>query len=171
MTKSPAAEFAKLREEVSQLRRTVDDRLAEDPAREKAFEKLYAEMKGYRDNFIAEAERPLLLDLVLLYDSFSWFQQRLLQEEMSPDVVEDSFQFLVDELLEVLYRRDVVPMDERSVFDRTVQRAVRTESAPEQAKDNHVARVLKRGFVHKGKALRPEEVVVFKWPGSGGGST
>jgi molecular chaperone GrpE (heat shock protein) len=170
VTKSPAAEFARLAEEVSQLRRTVDGRLAEDPAREKAFEKLYAEMRGYRDNFVAEAERPLLLDLVLLYDSFSWFQQRLLHEEMSQELVEDSFQFLIDELLEVLYRRDVVPMEPHVTFDRTIQRAMRTEAAPDASRDNHVAKVLKRGFVHKGKALRPEEVVVYKWSGSSGGS-
>ena len=170
MSKSPAAEFARLRDEVAAMRKEVHDRLADDPVREKAFEKLYSELKAYRDGFLLEAEKPLLLDLLLLYDSFNWFQQRLIQEEMSQEVVADSFQFLVEELLEVLYRRDVVPMAERDTFDRTVQRAMRVESAPDKAHDNHVARVLKRGFERHGKPLRPEEVIVYKWKSKPGGS-
>ena len=34
---------------------------------QQAFDALYAELKQYKENFLAEAERPLLLDLVLFY--------------------------------------------------------------------------------------------------------
>lgn len=163
MTRSPAEEFASLKASVDALREMVGTRLAEDPVREAAFEKLYAELKDYKDDFVATAERPLLLDLLLLYDSFLWFQQSLLKQEMSAEVIGDHFQFLVDELLEVLYRRSVTPLARSDAFDRTSQRAVKVVSAERAEDDNRIAQVLKRGFNRNGKLLRPEEVVVFKW--------
>jgi molecular chaperone GrpE (heat shock protein) len=162
---SQSAEIARLREEVSAMRSEVHERLAEDPVRQQAFDKLYAELKAYRDDFLAEAEKPLLLDLLLLYDSFNWFHQRIISEKMSQEVVADSFQFLVDELLEVLYRRDVTPQPDNDTFDRTLQRAIRIETTSKKSENNKIAKVLKRGFQRKGKPLRAEEVVVYKFKG------
>jgi molecular chaperone GrpE (heat shock protein) len=156
-------ELVRLRDAVDALRRTVDVRLSEDPVREQAFEKLYAELKDYKDGFVDEAERPLLLDLLLLYDSMNWFHAQLVKRELAPDALADSFQFLLDELLEVLYRRDVVPMDPKDGFDPTLHRAVQLQKAGGPDDDNRIAQVLKRGFLRKDKPLRPEEVVVYKW--------
>ena len=167
MTTSHPEELTRLRDSVDALRKTVDQRLAEDPVREAAFEKLYGELKSYKDGFLREAERPLLLDLLLLFDSMVWFHQSLVKEEMSSDVVADSFQFLLDELLEVLYRREVVPMEPTTDFDPAVHRAVQVQAAPTPEDDNKVASVVKRGFVREDKTMRPEEVVVYKWKGGG----
>ncbi len=150
---------------VEDLRRVVDARLQDDPVREKAFEKLYAELKDYKDGFLREQERPLLLDLCLLYDSMSWFHQRLGEGQATPESLADGFQLLVDELLEVLYRRDVVPVEVREAFDPAVHKAVQLQSAATAGDDNHVAQVIKRGFLHHGRPLRPEEVVVSRWKG------
>src|SRR5690606_34466312 len=78
-------DLVRLRDSVDALRRTVDTRLSEDPVREQAFEKLYAELKDYKDGFVQEAERPLLLDLLLLYDSMNWFHAQVVKRELSPD--------------------------------------------------------------------------------------
>lgn len=165
MTTIQADDMNRLRDTVEALRKTVDQRLAEDPVREAAFDKLYGELKSYKDGFLREAERPLLLDLLLLFDSMVWFHQSLVKEEMSADVVADSFQFLLDELLEVLYRREVVPMEPSADFDPSVHRAVQVQAAPTPEDDNKVASVVKRGFVREDKTMRPEEVVVYKWKG------
>lgn len=165
MARSPAEEFARLRDEVTRLRKTVSDGLDNDPVREKAFEILYEELRAYRDDFLAQAEKPLLLDLLLLYDSFLWFQQTVVQEQMSAETVADSFQFLLDELLEVLYRRDVVPMERKDTFDPKNQRALQAEPAKRPEDDRRIARVVRRGFLRNGNTLRPEEVVVLKWRG------
>jgi molecular chaperone GrpE (heat shock protein) len=166
MTRTAAEEFADLRASVHELARTVEDRIAQDPAREAAVSKLYEELKLYRDRFVVEAERPLLLDLLLLYDSFHWFHQSLLRQERSPEVIADGFQFLVDELLEILYRRDVTPMEAHERFDRTLHRAVEVEPAPDASSDATIGRVLKRGFLRQDAVLRPAEVVVRRWKGS-----
>lgn len=154
--------------EVGELRKMVNDRLANDKVREKAFDQLYDELRQYKDDFLFQAEKPLLLDLLLFYDSLNWFQESLIKQEMSPDVIADSFQYLIDEFLEVLYRRDVVPMEEQDTFDRTVHKAVKVTDTDEEKADQKIAQVLKRGFTRASKSLRPEEVVIMRYRGEKG---
>jgi molecular chaperone GrpE len=129
---------------------------------QQAFDALYSELKQYKENFLAQAERPLLLDLVLFYDSMNWFRQSMDNEEMTAEVLNDSFQYLMDEFLELLYRRDVNPMEASTHFDRTRQKAVRVLPTTEPQDNERVARVLKRGFLQAEQVLRPEEVEVLR---------
>jgi molecular chaperone GrpE (heat shock protein) len=163
--RSPAEEFALLRESVESLKVSVSA-LTPDPAQQTAVEKLYEELKLYRDDFVAASEKPLLLDLLMLYDSFHWFHQSLVKQDSSPEVIADAFQYLVDELLEVLYRRDVVPMEPAERFDRTHHKAMQIQPAATEEDDNRIARTLKRGFLRRSQVLRPEEVVVSRFKGS-----
>src|SRR5688500_6710137 len=144
------------------MRKMVNDRLANDKVREKAFDQLYDELKQYKEDFLFQAEKPLLLDLLLFYDSLNWFQESLVKQEMSPDVIADSFQYLIDEFLEVLDRRDVVPMEETEAFDPTIHKAVKVVETDDERADQKIAQVLKRGFVRADKQLRPEEVVIMR---------
>lgn len=155
----------RLAHEVGETRKLVNERLANDKVREKAFDQLYDELRQYKDDFLFQAEKPLLLDLLLFYDSLNWFQESLIKQEMSPDVIADSFQYLIDEFLEVLYRRDVVPVEETTVFDRTVHKAVKIADTDDERSDQRIAQVLKRGFGRAGKVLRPEEVVILRYRG------
>ncbi len=129
---------------------------------QQAFDALYAELKQYRENFLAQAERPLLLDLVLFYDSMNWFRQSMEREEMSAEVLSDSFQYLMDEFLELLYRRDVNPMEPSSHFDRSIHKVIRVLPAQDPKDHERVARVLKRGFNRGEQVLRAEEVEVLR---------
>lgn len=155
----------RLSHEMGEMRKTVQERLSNDKVREKAFDQLYDELKQYKEDFLFQAEKPLLLDLLLFYDSLNWFQESLVKQEMSPDVIADSFQYLIDEFLEVLYRRDVVPIEELELFDRTTHKAVKVVETDDERSDQRVAQVLKRGFVRSEKQLRPEEVVIMRFRG------
>ena len=131
----------------------------------KAFDQLYEELNQYKEDFLFKAEKPLLLDLLLFYDSLSWFQGSLVQQDVSAEVIADSFQFLIDEFLELLYRRDVVPMEPKATFDRQLHKAVQTVETQDARRDQLVEQVLKRGFMRGERILRPEEVVIARLPG------
>ena len=153
--------FRKVSHQIGELRRSITDRVEnEDRVREQAFNSLYDELKQYKEDFMFKAEKPLLLDLLLFYDSLNWFQESLIKQEMSPDVIADSFQYLIDEFLEVLYRRDVTPIDQTEQFDRKLHKAVKIQDIEDESLDYSIAQVLKRGFVRDEKLLRPEEVVI-----------
>jgi molecular chaperone GrpE (heat shock protein) len=164
------SEVAKLSAEVAELKRLLgEERAQADRVREKAFDQLYVELKQYKEEFLFQAERPLLLDLLLFYDSMNWFQESLVKKELSPDVIAESFQYMLDEFLEVLYRRDVVPFDESKAFDKQRQKAVKVVDTDDRAADQTVAQVLRRGFLRADKPLRVEEVVIQRWKGDKAG--
>lgn len=148
--------------DMGELKQVLAERLSTDQVREKAFDHLYEELRQYKDDFLFQAEKPLLLDLLLFYDSLNWFQEGLVKQEMSPDVIADSFQYLIDEFLELLYRRDVIPLEAAEVFDRKVHKAVKVEEVDDPEMDYKIHQVLKRGFTRSEKLLRPEEVVLTR---------
>jgi molecular chaperone GrpE len=153
-----------VKSELDALRTLVTERLGtEDPVRAKAFDQLYDELKAYKQDWQFQAEKPLLLDLLLFYDSLHWFLDSLVKQEMSRDVVADSAQLLVDEFLELLYRRDVTPAETSPTFDRTLHKAVQVVDTDDPAKDQAVQQVLKRGFKRGERVLRPEEVIIFRY--------
>ncbi len=163
MSDSNADALHRLSQQVEEMRSMVHDRLNNDSVREKAFDQLYEELRQYKEDFLFQAEKPLLLDLLLFYDSLNWFQESLIKQEMSPDAIADSFQYLIDEFLEVLYRRDVVPVEQSARFDRTLHRAVKVDETEDESADYAISQVLKRGFSRSQKPLRPEEVVILRY--------
>lgn len=157
-----ADDLQRLADQMTDLRKSVSEAMTNDKVKERAFEELYSELRHYKEEFLFQAEKPLLLDLLLFYDSLNWFQESLVKQEMSPDVIADSFQYLIDEFLEVLYRRDVLPLEEAESFDRRVHKAVKVAPTSDKRLENKIAQVLKRGFHRNDKLLRPEEVVIHR---------
>ncbi len=157
--------FESLADEVAGLKEAIAQRTESDAVQQKAFDTLYEELKQYKEDFIFQNEKSLLLDLLLFYDSLNWFQASLIKKEMSPEVVADSFQYLIDEMVELLYRRDVLPMEESSSFDRKRQKVIKTVPTDSKDEDYAVDNVLKRGFTRGGRVLRAEEVVVRRFEG------
>ncbi len=148
---------------IEEIAAMLRERSRQDETQQKAFDTLYEELKQYKEDFIFQAEKPFLLDLLLFYDSLNWFHESLERREMSPDVVNDSFQYLLDEFLELLYRRDVIPCEGSERFDRKVHKAVRVTPAAKPEDDWKVEAVLKRGFLRNDKILRAEEVSVYRY--------
>jgi len=110
-------------------------------------------------------EKPLLLDLLMFYDSLQWFQNSLLEQDVARDVVAESYQHLIDEFLELLSRRDVLPMDPERSFDPAKHRTVRTVPTTMKQDDGRVLQVVRRGFMRDDDVLRREEVLVLTHDG------
>lgn len=149
-------------DDVATFRDFVDQQGRRDAIQQQAFDQLYEELRQYKEDFVFQAEKPLLLDLLLFYDSLNWFQDSLGKNEMSPDVLSDSFQYLIDEFLELLYRRDVLPMESRARFDRETQKAIKVVRTEKPERDYLIKQVVKRGFARANRVLRAEEVVVYR---------
>jgi molecular chaperone GrpE (heat shock protein) len=128
-----------------------------------AFEALYEELKQYKEDFVFQAEKPLLLDLLLFYDSLNWLRASAQKGEIAHGDLSDSMQFLIDEFLEILYRRDVLPMESQPTFDPSRQSGVKVVPTLDPAEDRQVSEVLKRGFTRAGRVLRSEEVVLKRF--------
>ncbi|MDG1481583.1 MAG: nucleotide exchange factor GrpE [Myxococcota bacterium] len=154
-----ASDSDSISRELERLRASIEQ---QNETSRRSFDALYEELRQYKEDFIFQSEKPLLLDLLLFYDSLNWFQQSIIKGEMSPEVIADSFQYLIDEFLELLYRRDVLPMETRKKFDRENQKALQVVPTNDPKQDYVVKRVLKRGFSRADRKLRAEEVIIHR---------
>jgi molecular chaperone GrpE len=103
--------------------------------------------------------RPLYTDLILLLDRI---------EGTLPSWTEDpAGEFLTtvrDEVLEILARRGVMPLNRISdAFDSSRQRAVKAVPTDDPEGHHRVVEVVRPGYECDGYILRPEEVVVCRY--------
>ncbi len=159
-----------LQQQVAALRQLVEQQARREDVQRGAFDQLYEELRQYKEDFIFQAEKPLLLDLLLFYDSMVWFRTSLESGEMSAKTVGENFQFLIDEFEELLYRRDVLPTEPQDEFNRELQKAVQVVYTDDVSLDWRISRVIKRGFTRGERVLRPEEVILHRYRAPQGSS-
>jgi hypothetical protein len=143
------------------------------------FSALHQELKGYKDGFLLQTvHRPIIRDLVTLYDDVSELHRQLMEISQPPpdaaagdDMVRERVRQIatnmsnnMDFLLEVLARLEVTVMAPGTDrLDKLAQKAVSIEPAETAEEDGVIVRSVKRGFLWKDAILRPEEVVIKKW--------
>lgn len=143
-----------------QLSELVQGRLAYDKAKEEAFDRLYGELEHLKSNAAFEQLRPLYLDLILLFDRI----ENICQSASGDSNALSLFRSLNDELVEILYRREIEVIQSVSVvFDPSNQRAIGVEPTPAEGESGRVARVVRRGFRYRNRLIRAEEVIVKKY--------
>jgi len=121
-------------------------------------EALYEELKEYKEKLLYGLQRPLLNDLLLLYDTVEG------QLDHTPPESRERFEFVRRELLEILFRQDIEPMaNVEPKVDRVLHRVVKVEPTDDPTKDRVVAKVVRRGFLRGEKVFRPEDVVAFRF--------
>lgn len=143
---------------LSDLVKVVESRLAYDETKEKAFDRLYAELDQLKKDHDFEQRRPLFADLILLFDRLDY----LSNESQETGNASTAVQSIREELIEILSRRGVDIISPTEKFDPAVQHALGTEETRDQEKNNGIARVVRRGFAYGSRVIRHEEVIVYR---------
>jgi len=151
-----------------EIKDTIQSRLEYDAVKEKAFDKLYEEMRRQKEasDLLDRAVKPVLSDLLLLYDSMKNFESSFLNNQsLSSEDAKQNFKYIMDELIEILYRQGVTPIDENlsEVFNSKLQKATKTENAESKEDDFRIVSIVRSGFVWRDKVLRPQEVVIKRF--------
>lgn len=153
-------------EAVGGLQKTLDDFLKETEwCSREMVKQLHQEMQEYKRDFLKEAMRPVLLDVILLYDSIAMTLDaaRAADEDGDRSTVAN-LEVLLTETEEILARQGVERMASTpDVFDATVQQAIEREMTGDRDADFKVARRLKGGFALQGRPLRKEVVTVLRY--------
>jgi molecular chaperone GrpE len=160
-----SAAVQRISTQLKDLTDVFNARLLYDRAKEEAFERLYSDLDQLKKNAAQDNIKPLLLDLILLYDRMDHAHR----EAASTDGADGSIvirivKSFIDELLEVLYRRDVGLIEVLSpAFDPSQQRAIGVEIVEDPAQNQRVATIVRRGFWLGSRILRPEDVIVRRY--------
>jgi len=145
--------------EMSSLNQIVQERLSYDRTKEEAFERLYAELEDLKKNSAFEQIRPIYMDLILLFDRIENINADMSHSTTSSPLF-DILKTLSDEILEILYRREVELINTTDKFD---QKVIDIQSTCVEVENNQVVRVVRRGFRYRSQILRAEEVVIKRY--------
>lgn len=150
------------------LNELVAYRLSSDQAQAKAIHVLSDELNFYRDEFVTQSQKGIFIDLIVLYDNIKQVVKLLDDPNgLSVDQIAralNNIRNLEEELLEILYRRDVVPFDEHpATLDRRLHRTVKVVPTFIESENNQITNIFKLGFRWRDKILRPEEVEIRKF--------
>ena len=134
------------------------------------FDSLHAELLKYRDNFLHESlQKPFIHDLVYLYDHLNGLCDQLTtaaQEKAKRGRVSqwrDNLENAIHSLVEILHRFEVREIEPRERVDRAFHRVISFEPADFPEEDGTIVMRVKRGFVWRGKLIRPEEVIAKRF--------
>lgn len=155
--------FKKIDEQLALIRNT-------ESVNQKLFDSLHAELLKYRDNFLHESlQKPFIHDLVYLYDHLNGLFDQLstaAQEREKRSRVSqwrDNLENAIYALVEILHRFEVKEIESRERVDRTCHRVISYEPADFPEEDGTIVMRVKRGFVWRGKLIRPEEVIAKRF--------
>jgi molecular chaperone GrpE (heat shock protein) len=154
-----AEQFKKIDEQLTCIR-------SSESVNQQLFDSLHAELLKYRDNFLHESlQKPFIHDLVYLYDHLNGLCDQLstaAQEKGKRSRVSqwrDNLENAIHSLVEILHRFDVKEIEPRERVDRAYHRVISFEPADFPEEDGTIVMRVKRGFVWRGKLIRPEEVI------------
>lgn len=153
-----------LEEKTTLVARAIEE-LAKDAAkRRKDYDALYEEMRQYKINFVDAAQKPLYNELLLLFDSIQRIMHNvegIADAAIPKEAVTEAFKQVKDELLEVLYRRDIEMIEEHPTkLDVKMQKPVRRVETDVASEDKDVVQCVREGFRRNGKLFRAQDVVV-----------
>src|SRR5438477_11557037 len=154
-----AEQFRKIDEQLASIRNT-------ESVNQQLFDSLHAELLKYRDNFLHESlQKPFIHDLVYLYDHLNGLCEQLssvAEEKGKRSRVSqwrDNLENAIHALVEILHRFEVKEIEPRERVDRACHRVISYEPADFPEEDGAIVMRVKRGFIWRGKLIRPEEVI------------
>ncbi len=155
--------FEKIDEQLALIRST-------ESVNQKLFDSLHAELRAYRDNFLHDSlQKPFIHDLVLLFDHLTSLHEQLqtaAQEKGKRSQVcqwRDHLENAIASLVEILHRLEVKEIEPKETVDRALHRVVSFEPADYPEEDGRIMMRVRRGFLWRGKLIRPEEVIAKRF--------
>jgi molecular chaperone GrpE (heat shock protein) len=153
--------------------RRIEDQLVEirktESVNQRIFDSLHEELIKYRDNFVHESlQKPFIHDLVHLFDDLSSLASQLrtaAEEKKGGHMAQwrENLENAIHALVEILHRFEVNEIEARDMVDRTLHRVVSYEPADFPEEDGQIVARVKRGFLWRGKLIRPEEVIAKRY--------
>ena len=159
-----AKQCQKIDEQLSAIRST-------ESVNQQLFDSLHGELLKYRDNFLHESlQKPFIHDLVNLYDDLTALGQHLRNASGERGGKRgyiaqwrDNLENAIDSLMEILHRFEVKEIEAKERVDRSCHKILSYEPADFPEEDGSIVMRVKRGFVWRGKLLRPEEVIAKRF--------
>lgn len=160
-----AAASGEISRNLSELRELILSIQETQENRDHAFDLLYEELNGYKNDFYLERLKPTLRALLFLLDSIEEFEREVEASDtrgdaLSSEAVKANLVHFRDQLTDVLTLSEMTPIEPSGDrFDPKTQRAIEVVKV-EPAQNNTVQRQIRGGWKLGATMLRPADVVV-----------
>lgn len=143
------ADLSALQAQIEQLSDLFRRRLLEDRSKNALIESVQEQTRATTALLHHRDFETLFREALLAID-------RLRSEPSTPELVDS----VVEELLEVFRRRELVQVDDEGEFDPRIHEAIGTVPAVGALEPNVIAAVQRRGYLLNGRLLRPAQVTI-----------
>jgi len=148
---------------LNDIRDLIERKIVYDETKERMFNVLYEQLKGYQKEFLESLQKPIINNLLVLYDDINKLKNMALIEISDKRVI-NGIEAIETELLNILYQLDIVPFEKHpEILDPKLHKTVKVVETTEITEDKKVVEILKAGFSWQDKILRPEEVIIKRF--------
>lgn len=140
---------------VSQLRMDFDTKIKYDESKDRTINALHQELQDYRADIVLKHQRPLVNDLISLYDDLG----RLVAAGGAVDHLAD-----IQSDIETMLARSGIEAYEmpQDTFESAFQRVQQVVPTDQPDLDRRVAARVRRGFRYGDRVIRPEIVDIYR---------
>ena len=144
--------------ELRELRECFDSKIRYDEVKERQIDALHEELQGHRQGLYQQIMQPVMMDLIGVYDEMAGQLARI---SGGPD---GGLGFLAEMVEEVLARYGVARYEvDGDAIDRSRQKVIGTQDTGDPELGKRLARRVRPGFEMKGKVIRPEWVMTYRF--------
>lgn len=144
--------------ELQKLRECFDSKIRYDEVKERQINALHEELQGHRQGLYQQIMQPVMMDLIGIYDEMAGQLARICG---GPDGDLGSLAEMVEE---VLARYGVARYEvDGDAIDRSRQKVIGTQDTGDPELGKRLARRVRPGFEMRGKVIRPEWVVTYRY--------
>jgi molecular chaperone GrpE (heat shock protein) len=161
-----ASQLGPIKTELELLRSVISQTVRLGRERERILGQLHQENQSLRAGELERAISPVLRDLMRLSDDLAASAARFRNSpDSGSDLLAQELDDLGDSVVDILYRQGCEPYAPAvgARFDAKEQRPSAVRETSEQVMDGCVAEVIKQGFRHNGRVLRPAHVIVTRY--------
>jgi molecular chaperone GrpE (heat shock protein) len=149
---------AEILAELRELHERFDSKIRYDEVKERQIDALHEELQGYRQGLYQQIMQPVLLDLIAIYDELAGQLTRV------ADGPDGGLGFLAEMVEDVLARYGATRYEvDDDAIDRSRQKVIGTQETEDPELGKRLARRVRSGFEMKGKVIRPEWVMSYRY--------
>jgi molecular chaperone GrpE len=151
---------------LSGLSTDFETKIKYDDSKERTINLLHQELQDYRNDLNFQHLRPLMLELMSLYDDMSLIANKDRTEGQSIEIVSTSSPIIgfMQDIEDMLNRHGFeIYQTDSSVFDRTLQNAQKTVNTDNPNLDRHIVNRGRKGLRYGERIMRPEAVTVYRY--------
>lgn len=151
--------------QVAKLQASFDEKIRYDQGKEEIIDRQHAEIQAYKGDLALKTMKPLVMDLINLYDDIGKVVAAKVDEAKDSEIGSTLIKRLAgfqEDIEDVLDRHGFEPFcsPERE-FDPQCQRVLKKIPTNDESLHRVVVKSLRRGFCYEGRVIRPEMVAAY----------